>query len=388
MSITNIKKINVRSPFYINVGNAYEIPVVEPDPLDPDPIDPVEDDIIVPPDPVDPVDPIISTYPISCGVNYDTGSTSGIRRYRVNLAGREYGDVSVNITNIIVPMKMRIYNQGATAGAYQTKGQDSYAPQWLAATGEDATDLTSAVGGVFPAINNTLVYTYNTAESSVYGDYLIVELSMPITVSNPKVEVSCLAEIGAVADPEYVYTMTIEHRNFNSLEQVIVKVNDVAYDLNSNKAEGDGIRLVWDNVAPLVAPETNYFPYPQTNNAYRKSHLDWDYTKMNITHLAESEYRQLGQSVTIDTSLGEGLFDLAIRMEKRPVVTIAGVRTLLPSQTGYTAVMTIQHGDWGDATNIDINFDSITLRPFGSIIKQRDGITYSPEMVTSLTNQL
>jgi len=388
MSITNIKKINVRSPFYINVGNAYEIPVVEPDPLDPDPIDPVDDDIIVPPDPVDPVDPIISTYPISCGVNYDTGSTSGIIRYRVNLAGREYGDVSVNITNIIVPMKMRIYNQGATAGAYQTKGQDSYAPQWLAATGEDATDLTSAVGGVFPAINNTLVYTYNAAESSVYGDYLIVELSMPITVSNPKVEVSCLAEIGAVADPEYVYTMTIEHRDFSSLEQVIVKVNDVAYDLNSNKAAGDGIRLVWDNVAPLVAPATNNFPYPQTGNAYRKSHLEWDYTKMNITHLAESEYRQLGQSVTIDTSLGEGIFNLAVRMEKRPVVTIAGVRTLLPSETGHTAMLFIQHGDWGDATNIDINFDSISLRPFGSIRKQRNGITYSPEMVTALTNQL
>lgn len=388
MSITNIKKINVRSPFYINVGNAYEIPVVPPDPLDPDPIDPIDDDIIVPPDPVDPVDPGITTYPISCGINYSTGSTNGIRRYRVNLAGREYGDVSVNITNIIVPMKMRIYNEGATAGAYQTKGQDSYAPQWLAATGEDATDLTSRVGGVFPVINNTLVYTYNAAESSIYGDYLIVELSMPITVSNPKVEVSCLAEIGAVADPEYVYTMTIEHRDFSSLEGVIVKVNDVTYDLSSNKTAGAGIRLVWDNASPLVAPATNDFPYPQTGNLYRKSHLEWDYTEMNITHLAASELRQLGQSVTIDTSLGEGIFNLAIRMEKRPVVTIAGVRTLLPSITGHTAIPFIQHGFWTDSTNIEMNFDAVTLRPFGSIRKQRNGVTYSPEMVQSQTNQL
>ena len=346
------------------------------------------DDDIIPPDPVDPVDPIIPTYPISCGLNQSTGSTSGIRRYRINLAGREYGDVSVNITDILVPMKMRIYNEGATAGAYQTKGRDSYASQWLAATGEDATDLTSRVSGVFPAISNTFVYTYNAAESSVYGDNLILELSMPITVANPKFVVSCLAEIGAVADPEYVYTMTIEHRDFSSLEGVIVKVNDVAYDLNTDKTSGAGIRLVWDNASPPIAPATNDFPYPQTGNLYRRSHLEWNYSGMNITYLAASEFRQLGQSVTIDTSLGQGTFNLVVRMEKRPVTTISGVRTLLPSVLGFSALPYIAHGFWGDSTNIEMNFDAVTLRPFGSIIKRRNGTTFPPEQVSKLTNQI
>ena len=395
MSITNIKKINVRSPFYINVGNAYEIPVVEPDPLDPDPIDPinpvdpVDDDIIVPPDPVDPVEPVIPTYPINCGVKYDTGSTSGIRRYRINLAGRTYGAVSVSITDILVPMKMRIYNQGTTAGAYQTKGRDSYAAQWLEATGEDATDLTSAVGGVFPDISNTLVYNYTEAQSNVLGDYLIVELSMPIVVSNPKVEASCLAEAGTVPDPDYVYTMTIEHREDYSLNNpAVIKVNDVAYDLRYHRETGEGIRLVWDDVSPSVAPETNYFPYPQTDDLYRKSHLEWNYAEMNIIHLPESDFREAGQNVTIDTQLSVGTLSLAIRMEQRPVVTIAGVRTLLPSVKGYTAYPFIKHSKWGDTSNVNIDFESINLRPMGTIETKRDGIDYPTARVGSLVNTI
>ena len=79
MAITDIRKINVRSPFFVEVVDEYL--GVEPTP-DPDPT----------PDPEDPIEePVILVNQMLCGEAFYFGKTVGSHKFRLNVEGRNLG---------------------------------------------------------------------------------------------------------------------------------------------------------------------------------------------------------------------------------------------------------------------------------------------------------
>jgi hypothetical protein len=393
MAIKNIKKINVRSPYYVNVGNAYQVPVVDPDPVDPDPdpdpVDPFDPvDEIIPPDPDPPTEPVVTTINANCGVTYGLGSATGVEKYRIRMKGSQFGQFSATIGDIKAPMKMRLYNEGAVPGAWFTEGRDEYSSLWLEATGEDDSSLTPSVNGVYPTINKDLTYNYTQSDSDTYGDNLILELLMPLRVLNPTFTFTCQDMVG-IESPVvtgYVNVLTIEHRTPATLSQFTVSIDGTNYNLSSNKSTGDGIRLIFDDQTPLIAPESNSFPYPQTGALYKKSHNEWNYSGMTLTHLSHLDFGQLNQEIVVDAPRGEGTLGLAFRIARRPVGVINGVRTLLPSDKGSTVGVWFEHSEYRDKSNVKIIFDTISLKALATQEIYRDGERYVSKL-NSLTNQ-
>ena len=78
----NIKKINVRSPYYITVGKSTE-EIIDEEP----------DDVIIGEDP-DTVatEPEVTEELFLCGANKSVGQYVGIKKYNINALGRTNGD--------------------------------------------------------------------------------------------------------------------------------------------------------------------------------------------------------------------------------------------------------------------------------------------------------
>jgi hypothetical protein len=365
MAVNNIKKINVRSPYYIEVANASEEPVV--------------------PDITEPVVPIAD---LRCG--YTTAiNGSGLSKWRLNMSGREFGDFVISVTNITIPVKMRVYNEGDTAGAWITKGRDSYAEQWLQATGEDDSELTSRQGtpSQYPAIGHNFTYDYTQSESDTYGDTLIFEFLAPIGAGNILVNPTCQDQV-SIASPTitgYVHVLTMEHRANATAVGYTVTVNGTNYDMSANVGAGGGIRLIYDDTTPLIAPQSNDNPYPRTGDIYSYSFLEWDYAQMVLTHLPYSSFNGTSQNIRVQ-SRGEGRLSLAFRMARRPVADIGGVRTLLPADEGKTAYIHFEHQTNYDISNANINFDSDSLIPTGTFDSFVNG-TFDLDIVPYLTNK-
>jgi hypothetical protein len=381
MAINNIKKINVRSPYYVNVGNAYVVPVVDPDPFDPV----VE---IIPPDPDPPTEPVVPIYDLGCGVDYSIGSATGVHKYRHKMAGRQFGQFTYTVDDVKVPMKIRIYNEGAVPPDFYTVGRDEYASLWLAATGESPTTLTPKSNGQYPVISKSLTYNYTQNESDNFGTNLIIEQQFPLRALGLTHNLSCQDMVGieSPVTTGYVNVLTIEHRTPATLSQFSVSVDGTNYDLSSNKSTGDGIRLIFDNQTPLIAPESNSFPYPSTGALYNKSHKEWDYSGMTLTHLSHLNFGQLNQEIIVDAPRGEGTLGLTFRMARRPVEVINGVRTLLPSVAGYSVGIWFTHYEYRDKSNVKIIFDTISLRPLATQDIFRNGERYVSK-INGLTNQ-
>lgn len=385
MAIKNIKKINVRSPYYVNVGNAYEIPVVDDDIVVPDP-DPVDE--IIPPDPDPPTEPSVPIYDIGCGINYSMGGAVGVHKFRHKMKGRQFGEFTYTVDEVKVPMKMRIYNEGAAPSDFYTVGRDEYASLWFDATGESPTTLTPKSNGEYPVISKSLTYDYTQVDADTYGTNLIIELQLPLRSLGFKHTLSCQDMVGieSPAASGYVNVLTIEHRIPATLSQFTVSIDGVNYDLSTNTSIGDGIRFIYDDQTPLIAPESNLFPYPQTGNLYRKAHETWSYSGMTLTHLSHLDFGQLNTQISVIAPRGVGDLNLTFRMAKRPISVINGVRTLLPSELGNTAHIYFTHSDYSDSSSAVFTFDSIQLRAMGTVTLKRNGEEYISR-VSSLTNQ-
>ena len=369
MAVNNIKKINVRSPYYIEVGNTSEEPVVP-----------------------DITEPVVPVFDLRCGYTSAVNGY-GVSKWRLNMSGREFGDFVISVTNIRIPIKMRVYNEGATAGAWITKGRDSYAEQWLEATGEDDSELTSRQGALnqYPAIGHDFTYDYTQSESDTYGDSLIFELLAPIGAGNILVNPTCQPQAGLPVVAGQVKIITIEHRGEASLNSFNVYVNGVSVMDNTNSiSAGSGIRLVYDDTAPDIAPASNDFPYPQIGSFYTKSHIEWDYPTMDISHVPQSDFNVNGQTVRIVANGDYGIVNSTIRAEVRNVEIINGVRTITSYAgiSGQSALFYAAHSHPQDFTEATINItpDGSLSGVYKKIVKGLVSPT-SGEAVNVLTNK-
>ena len=124
-----------------------------------------------------------TTVNLFCSLQTAVPKTVGINKYRIDGADREAGTFQYRITNIKTPIKYRAYTEGETPPAYVTIGLNNWAAQWLAATGEDASSL-SPYGSYTDGVSTTdglgsdVIHVTSAAEA---GKNVIVEIFSPIT---------------------------------------------------------------------------------------------------------------------------------------------------------------------------------------------------------------
>ena len=265
MAINDIKKINVRSPYFIEVVDKY-YGLTPPETPDPDP------DTII--------NPVSTIEPLECGNVIYYGVTLGTKKFRIDTLNKQYGGYTFNIAGIFTPVKWRIYTEGVTPPPFQTIGLDNYQQLWFDATGESPSLASKAAYPNGFSINTT--YTTASATAAV-SQYVIVEILMPMPIEGMNITLtSCPDEVVAI-DPidipvstidalttSYVTVLTVQmigslsrgtgNSTTGVADDVTITLNGTRY-LLSNHRRDSGIRLVFSNAQPNFVVLNNNFPY-------------------------------------------------------------------------------------------------------------------------------
>lgn len=297
MAIDNIRKINVRSPYYITVQDEFE------------------PDVPIPPDPDPPNEPVENVVNLACGDSITYAVAPPVNKIRISTANRQYGDYTVTFSNITTPIKYRIYNEGTPTGAYTTKGLSLYADPWLEATGE----VLSGTAGETP-ISATLTHTTNSGNNN--GENLILEILAPLPVSGIGVELtSCASEVVAPAPSTSGYVTVITIYNKMTLQKVTssgytdatntnaitVKLNGVSIALPSSPNIYGGVRIVCSDVTPdwIVDPTTLPYISSKVDSTAQTVWANWTYS-------ASGNDGQMTVVYVNDSSLNSSINDLEI----------------------------------------------------------------------------
>ncbi len=169
MSVTNIKKMNVRSPYYVVVKGDEAAEVT-------------------------PTETVITEETFVCGGTKSIGAFVGKKKYNISAIGRDNGDYTVSFSGVKFPIKYRI---GLASNidniSFTTKGLDTYATEWGNA-GENTADLDAA--GSYP---NGL--TFDATYTSTGDDAIMLEVYHPlISTVDYSFSLSC-ADVTPVATP-------------------------------------------------------------------------------------------------------------------------------------------------------------------------------------------
>jgi len=229
MSIENIKKINVRSPYFINVTK-----------------DEVAD--------VAPTEPSSTTLTLECGAAASVGTSIGTIKYNIDISGRIIGQYSIALSDITVPIKYR-FGYSANMPTYTTAGIDDYSGQWLSATGESPSLSSSE------SVSATATYTSTQSDIDAYGTTLQLEIQQPMVTDGFSLGLTCpaFAQDAVPIDKGFVVIVSVETtRTSGGLQaKSQYSMNGVALGrLRINALPGQGLvdRYIMSDVSPNLTP--------------------------------------------------------------------------------------------------------------------------------------
>ena len=333
MAIEIDRKINVRSPYFVEVVDEYLGGVIPP---------------VIPP--VTEV-PVVSTNPLSCASIFYYGTVIGIIRFRVDGSDKELGTYTFEIGGIKMPVKYSVYVEGETPPAYTTMGLDTYAAQWLAATGEGAGSLSAEAAN---PTGVTVSTTYTTAATDASKN-IIVEVYAPIeTISNMTIEsISCPAVKSATTGSGFVTVVTVESRGIfkGALGQQAI-ASDVRVTLNGteysmpNTNYSSGLRLILDDDTPNYDVSTNIQPY--SGNFYGNTRWSYDEGssgKQMVPQEVNPTLVRLGTNTLVITANPNVNFNMMVRVMQHPVEVVGGVKIIRHlGDSGTSELRGIQNG--------------------------------------------
>lgn len=170
MSISNIKKINVRSPFYVVVKGTEA-------------------------EEVTPTETTVIREAFSCGGTKSIGAFVGKKKFDITATGRDNGTYTVSFSGVKFPIKYRIgLASNIDNVSFTTKGLDTYATEWSNA-GETAGDLDAAAS--YP---NGL--TFDATYTSTNEDAIMLEVYHPVVSTTEYSFSLACPDITAVVEPE------------------------------------------------------------------------------------------------------------------------------------------------------------------------------------------
>ena len=318
MAVNNLKKINVRSPYYISVAK------------------PVSEGGIGEEEDTTPTVTQVLNRDTSCGATEQVGVDVGIRKYNLTANQRQLGDYTITFSNIKVPIKYRI-GHADNMPAYSTAGLDTYAAAWTTATGESPT-LSSA--STYPnGVSATATYTSTQSDIDTYGNTITLEILQPLIVEGYSFVSSCPA---ALVEQEptltgFVTVLTVTaHRQSASVE---IKLNNLALP-NIPTSQGDATRYIFSDETP------NLVPKPSTGNLRFHSNAfginptifigsEYNYTTgqsfdVSAEYLAENRLSRGTNYLTFNRlTEGGSLTQFGFNVARHPVVELNGTNYIL-----------------------------------------------------------
>lgn len=249
MSVTNIKKINVRSPFYIEVKK-----------------DPVT------------VTPTDLTTAISCGDNVVVGQDVGIRKYTINQDART-GNHTLNISGVTVPVKFTATWDGNTVTTKYI-GQEAYRQQMLdagiLAADLDLTNTTNPVSDTLTIDKTaaTPALIEFKAESPIIHEGYTFDLACPdaIADSDPVTANSVVIfQAFSRAGQGFRANVTMNGTTLTTPSSAVV---------GSNTTNIVNVRHVFSDYTPNLEPDDSYkkdFFNNQNSSPYNEDDFDNTY---------------------------------------------------------------------------------------------------------------
>jgi hypothetical protein len=109
------------------------------------------------------------------------GNIVGITKFKLDTTDKDIGLYDFTISNAKVPVKYRAYIEGdTTLPAYTTIGLDVYAEEWLRVTGDNASSLSSELSNP-----NGVTQSFNfTTSATDVSKNIIIEIFAPIPTTN------------------------------------------------------------------------------------------------------------------------------------------------------------------------------------------------------------
>lgn len=313
MAIGRIRKLNVRSPYFVEVVDEYLGGVIPPDPEV----------------------PVVEAGELSCASIFYFGAIIGKVRMKVDGSDKELGTYTFEIGGIKMPVKYSVYIEGETPPAYATMGLDTYANQWLAATGEGAGSLSAEAANP----NGVTVSTTYTTAATDASKNIIVEVYAPIeTISNMSItSVSCPAVQSAPTGSGFVTVVTIEaardiykgsYGTAANTSDIMVNLNGTQYPMpNTNK--GSGLRLILDDSSPDYTVISNDNPFSGTYSSDKKWSYDEGLTgKQLIPQEVISTGVNSGTNTLVISAEPNVNFSFLFQISQHPVQIINGAKVI------------------------------------------------------------
>jgi hypothetical protein len=317
MAVNNLKKINVRSPYYISVAPS---PDEGGDGSEPD---------------TTPTDTLVLNRDTSCGSTEEVGIDVGVRKYNLTAAQRQLGDYTITFSNIKVPIKFRI-GHADNMPAYSTAGLDSYAAAWTTATGESPT-LSSASANP-NGVSATATYTSTQSDIDTYGNTITLEILQPLIVEGYSFVSSCPA---ALVEQEptltgFVTVLTVTGMKVGS--DVTATINNVSLP-NLPTSRGDSVRYIFSDETPNLVPKpaTGNVDFQRDNFGVNPSNFigsEYNYRwqmsfDTSVEYLAENRLSRGTNRVTFSRIERTQEIGYSFSVARHPVVDISGTNYIL-----------------------------------------------------------
>lgn len=199
-----LRKINVRSPYFVNVTKPVSDGGVESDDTGGGE-EPFEE----------PTEPVVETTTISCGDTRNIGFGIGIHRYEFSTLGKQIGDYDINFSGIKMPFYAKVGIKGNMPSEYTFMvGHSSFDGNWLDAVGTPVPSSTT-ISSHPDGNDQTITYTSTQSDIDTYGETVLLETFHPvINIENIQFVLDCPNAVVSLAEDsgqQSVFILTIKN---------------------------------------------------------------------------------------------------------------------------------------------------------------------------------
>lgn len=383
MSVTDIKKINVRSPYYISVSKdeTADTPITEPQ---------------------------TSVETLACGGTVTAGVDVGTRKFNIDISDRIIGTFTVALTGVTVPIKYRL-GYADNMPSFATIGLDDHQEAWTSATGETTGLASSALNP--NGVSVDAVYTSTQSDIDTYGTTIQLEIQQPLPTDGWSATLACPVrknDADAV-DGGFVTIINIysEATNAGLIGTGSFTINDVALGQLKNNETGNpnkAQRFIMSDVSPNLVPEgftssdtgiQNYFYNPNEPGInYQRSFFKNTTAGRFIfnSYLGEN---LLGSGVNIlkfTQAGGYGDERFTVHIARHPVVDVGGTLFIQGNDDGIDITILDCSASVSKNGTFTMEFNgsnSVELAGISaSVFRPASGLTQSSTQLLKITERI
>ena len=325
MAVNRLKKINVRSPYYITVDNVQEATV-------------------------DPTEPVNQEATLTCGSTIQVGVDVGTKIFKIDTTGRELGDYTITFAGIKTPIKFRI-GHASNMPSFTTAGLDTYAAEWNTATGESPT-LTSPTYDDNDVVGITATATYTSTQGDIdlYGEEIQLEIFQPIITEDYSFSLSCpaLAEDTVPVDDGFVVIISFIKNSGKHPESSANTLSVNGTDLGNLPTESGKFTNIDRYVMTDQTP--NIYPLSGNNQPVGPGVYSYVYgtylfaTNINTSYFINNNFSNnisafwkpeniLGSGINdltiVNTGFANSAANMTIQITRHPVRNVSGTNFIL-----------------------------------------------------------